>query len=118
MLEGPITDTINAFLSTRGLELNKEKTCVTNIRVGFNFVGFHFKRYLYRKNPRGTVLLIKPAPKNVQKLKEKLKVFFKEHKNLTRYQLVKLLNPILMGWSRYYNKVVRSKTFKKISHYV
>jgi len=36
---------IEAFLKTRGLELSKEKTVITHIDQGFNFLGWSFRKY-------------------------------------------------------------------------
>ena len=36
---------IEIFLNQRGLELSKEKTHITHIRDGFNFLGFNFRKY-------------------------------------------------------------------------
>lgn len=45
MLDGPIREAVNKFLEERGLSLNQEKTHLTSIKKGFNFLGFHFKQY-------------------------------------------------------------------------
>lgn len=38
-----VKPTVIAFLSERGLKLNESKTKITNIKAGFNFLGFHFR---------------------------------------------------------------------------
>lgn len=50
MLEGPIMRAVKDFLNRRGLNINPEKTHITNIKKGFNFLGFHFKSYTYGKS--------------------------------------------------------------------
>ena len=46
--------TIEAFLATRGLALNQEKTRVVSIDEGFNFLGFTIRKF------RNGKLLIMP----------------------------------------------------------
>src|ERR1039458_4183555 len=50
---------VEKFLRERGLELSAEKTHVTHIQKGFDFLGQNIRKY-------GRKLLITPAQKNVQ----------------------------------------------------
>jgi len=50
---------VEAFLAERGLELSKEKTKITHISEGFDFLGQNVRKY-------GGKLLIKPSVKNVK----------------------------------------------------
>lgn len=50
MLENKIKPAIEAFLKERGLELSEEKTKITHIDSGFNFLGFNVRKYS-RKRP-------------------------------------------------------------------
>src|SRR5664279_6648748 len=40
-----IIEVIELFLNPRGLKLSEEKTLVTNITKGFNFLGWNFRKY-------------------------------------------------------------------------
>ena len=48
------------YLNARGLELAKEKTKITNVAEGFDFLGFNIRTY---EDGRKTKLLIKPSEK-------------------------------------------------------
>lgn len=50
-------------------------------------------------------------------MKAKIKKVTKD-KNLRGLDLIQILNPILMGWAHYFNKVVRGKTFQSIGNYI
>lgn len=50
---------IREFLAERGLELSDEKTVVTNIDDGFDFLGWNFRKYNEK-------LIIKPSQKAVK----------------------------------------------------
>ena len=54
------------FLKERGLELSPEKTVVTHIEDGFDFLGQNVRKYNGK-------LLIKPSKKNVQAFLEKVR---------------------------------------------
>lgn len=58
-LEQKVLPVIINFLNERGLELSLEKTTITHIQEGFDFLGFNLRKYKGK-------LLIKPAKKGVQ----------------------------------------------------
>ena len=63
------------FLRERGLTLSEEKTLITHISEGFDFLGFNVRKY------NGT-LLIKPSSKSQKRFTEKLhEVVFKKIPN-------------------------------------
>ena len=114
MLDGPIRRAVNGFLRECGQSLNDEKTHITSVKKGFNFLGFNFRLYPTRKK---YVFIVKPAKKNIQKLKDKIKEITKD-KNLSALDLIQILNPILMGWANYFSKVVSSKVFGQLGKYI
>ena len=56
-----ITELIKSFLKERGLELSEEKTLITHIDDGFDFLGWNFRKYKGK-------LLIKPSKKSIVKV--------------------------------------------------
>ncbi|MDV2999160.1 MAG: Group II intron-encoded protein LtrA [Chroococcopsis gigantea SAG 12.99] len=92
------------------LELNSEKTHVTHVNQGFNFLGFHIQRYVSgHDRPK---MLVTPAPENVKKLMLKIKQMTKR-KYFQDSPLLKFsaLNAVLRGWINYY----RHSNAKKIA---
>ena len=74
------------FLGKRGLTLSEEKTLITHISEGFDFLGFNVRKY------NGT-LLIKPSPKSQKRFTEKLhEVVFKKNKAVAQQKLIEDLN--------------------------
>ena len=101
---------LTGFLEKRGLMLSEEKTLITHISEGFDFLGFNVRKY------NGT-LLIKPSPKSQKRFTEKLhEVVFKKNKAVAQQKLIEDLNPVLRGWGNYYSSVVSKTTFSKIDH--
>jgi group II intron reverse transcriptase/maturase len=66
ILEAEIKPAIETFLAERGLWLSPEKTVVTHINDGFDFLGFNVRKY------DGT-LLIKPSKAGVKRLLGKVR---------------------------------------------
>ncbi len=98
------------FLGERGLTLSEEKTRITHISEGFDFLGFNVRKY------NGT-LLIKPSSKSQKRLTEKLhEVVLGKNKTVAQQKLIEDLNPVLRGWGNYYSGVVSKTTFSKIDH--
>lgn len=94
-----------------GLELSDEKTRITHISEGFNFLGFNFKKY-------GGKLLIKPQPEKVETLKHKVKRVLNELKESPPAVVIHRLNPIITGWGMYYRHAVSKETFSTVENYV
>ncbi|MCY6485473.1 reverse transcriptase domain-containing protein [Clostridium aestuarii] len=107
ILENEIKPQISKFLSIRGLELSKEKTLITHIEQGFNFLGFNIKKV---KNK----LLIRPSKENVKRFLKEIKAVIKQNKTAKQENLINILNPKIRGWANYYRHVVSRKTYEKV----
>jgi RNA-directed DNA polymerase len=63
---------IQEWLAERGLELSEEKTRIVHIDDGFNFLGFHLRRYKGR-------LLIKPQKEKVLAKLAEIRAWLRMH---------------------------------------
>lgn len=118
MIEQVIQPAVSEFLAARRLWLSPTKTVITHLRDGFDFLGFNFRIYPRAKHPTGFGLLVKPAKKKVQRLKDKLKVVFKEMRQASSYALIMKLNPILRGWGAYYQHVVSKRIYTQMDFFI
>ena len=109
LLENEVKPLVEDFLSERGLELSIEKTKITHIEDGFDFLGQSVRRY------KGKIL-IKPSKKNVKDFLEKVRAIIKEHKQAKTENLIMQLNPVIRGWANYHRHVVSKQTFGKADH--
>lgn len=98
---------VEQFLATRGLELSAEKTRVTHIDAGFDFLGWNFRKYDGK-------LLIKPSRKNALAFYRKVKEVISGHKAIRQDQLIVMLNPMLRGWANYHHPVVAKQAFSRM----
>lgn len=106
-----IKDEVVAFLKERGLELSDDKTFITNINEGFDFLGWNFRKYKGK-------LLTKPSKKSIKRFTEIISQTITEGRAWSQEVLIAKLNPIIRGWSNYHNSVVSSDTFQKLDHII
>ncbi|SDO59650.1 RNA-directed DNA polymerase [Ralstonia sp. 25mfcol4.1] len=111
VLEHEVKPWVEEFLAIRGLSLSTEKTRIVNIAEGFDFLGWHFRKYSGR-------LLIKPSKKNAQAFYRKVKEAISANKTVKQEVLIRLLNPMLRGWAQYHSPVVAKATFNKMEHQI
>ncbi len=106
-----VKDLIKNFLKDRGLELSDEKTLITHIDDGFDFLGWNFRKYKGK-------LLVKPSKKSIKKFTDKVSITIENGKAWTQESLIDSLNPIITGWSNYHHSVVSSKIFGKLDNII
>ncbi len=104
LLEHEVRPLVERFLSERGLELSPEKTVITHITEGFDFLGQNVRKY------HGT-LLIKPSKASVKAVLAKVRGIIKENPTITAGKLIVRLNPVIRGWAYYHRHVVSKATF-------
>jgi RNA-directed DNA polymerase len=107
LLEREVKPLVETFLHQRGLALSNEKTRITHIEQGFDFLGQNVRKY------KGT-LLIKPAQKNVKAFLAKVRGIIKGHPTATAGNLIAQLNPVIRGWTNYHRHVVSARTFSDV----
>ena len=75
------------FLAARGLVLSPEKTKVTHIKEGFDFLGWNIRKYSGK-------LLMKPSKANVKAHLDQIREVIKANKTAKQADLIRLLNPV------------------------
>ncbi len=90
---------VKAFLSQRGLELSPEKTDVTHIQDGINFLGWNVSR-------TKDGILVRPSRRNIQSLLDKLEKLICTDTYKSSEELLKILWPVLAGWVNYHKGIV------------
>jgi RNA-directed DNA polymerase len=102
---------IEAFLSERGLILSSEKTKIVNIEEGFDFLGWHVRKYDGK-------FLIKPAKKNVTAVLRKIRTIIRGSKAEKQETVIARLNPVIWGWANYHRHQVAQQTFEKVDNVI
>jgi RNA-directed DNA polymerase len=105
---------IEEFLKERGLELSKEKTKITHISEGFDFLGQNVRKYRFgRTNAK---LLIKPSSKNIKTFLNGIRKTIKSMATASQENLIRKLNPKIQGWANYHRSIVSKEVYKKVDY--
>lgn len=107
ILEQKVKPVIVEFLRERGLQLSEEKTLITHIAQGFNFLGQNVRKY-------GNKLLIRPTRQSVRGVLEKARQLIRSCRGLKAAVLIRKLNPLLRGWANYHRHVASKRTFSRV----
>jgi RNA-directed DNA polymerase len=104
ILADEVKPLVERFLRERGLELSKEKTAITHIKTGFDFLGQTVRKYDGK-------LLITPSKKRVNSFLREVRRLIKANKAIAAGALIRQLNPVIRGWVYYHRRVVSSASF-------
>jgi RNA-directed DNA polymerase len=109
LLETEVRPLVEQFLHERGLVLSPEKTKITHITDGFDFLGQHLRDY------HGTIL-VKPSRARVHSLLAKARALIRANAQAKPGNLIEQLNPLIRGWAYYHRHVASKQTFAKVDH--
>lgn len=122
-----------SFLAEHGLQLSSEKTRIFPWKIGerLHFIGFIFHKIdracfhsrittQWKAGKRFTRrnLYVYPNPDEIMSLKRKIKSVFTENRDLSPYQIIELINPILHGWGNYFGIGNFLRTFSLLDHWI
>jgi RNA-directed DNA polymerase len=112
LLRNEVQPLVAHFLSERGLELSHEKTSITHIEDGFDFLGQAVRRY-------GTKLLLKPSRRSVRaflaRIDDEIQQDGGHH---TAGELIERLNPKIRGWALYHRHASSKRTFAHVDNVI
>lgn len=105
-----LRDLVSQFLEKRGLTLSEEKTMITHIDNGFDFLGWTFRKFKGK-------LIVKPSKYSIKTLIRKCaNIILKEGKASSQSELIRRLNQVIRGWSNYHRHVVASQAFSCVNN--
>ena len=112
-IENVILPLIRQFMAERGLVLSEEKTKITHISEGFDFLGFNIREY--KSNGK---LLTKPSKEAMKQFCDKVRTKIKGNKSAKASSLIRMLNHMIPGWANYYRYGASSKAFSRVDYEV
>lgn len=98
---------VKEFLAERGLRLSAEKSRITHISEGFDFLGAHIKKY-------GQKLLMQPAKQSYVGFVRGLRAFLESHRGMPVWKVVREMNRRIRGWANFYRCLVSTRVFRKL----
>jgi len=107
VLEQQVKPRVVAFLAARGLTLSEEKTTMTHVADGFDFLGQHIQKY------RGKVL-ISLAKKNLNAFLTDVREVITTSSSVKAATLIQQLNLKIRGWANYHRHISAKKTFSRV----
>lgn len=106
---------LESYLAKRGLTLSPEKTKITHIKEGFDFLGFNIRSY---KTQQGIKVYTKPSKDSIKNFKIKVSNIIRKAWNGDIQTLIESLNYLIIGTANYWRIGVSSKIFTQLDHYI
>jgi RNA-directed DNA polymerase len=110
LLRDQVQPLVAHFLKERGLELSHEKTRITHVEAGFDFLGQNVRRYRCGK------VLTKPSPSNVKTFLTKVRETIDRSGSQTAGEMIQRLNQQIKGWAMYHRYAASKRTFNSVDH--
>ena len=107
LLANEVIPVVEKFLKERGLELNREKSKITHIEEGFNFLGHSVRWY-------SSGLLTRPSKANVKNFLQEIRRTIKSKQTAKTEDLIRVLNPKILGWAHFFRHSAASRTFSYV----
>jgi RNA-directed DNA polymerase len=101
-----------AWLAPRGLAFNQAKTRIGHLTDGFDFLGFHVRRY------RNGKLIIKPSTAAISRIKDKLRHLMRSLRGQNAAEVIRVLSPVVRGWAACYRHQVSSRVFAQLDDFL
>jgi RNA-directed DNA polymerase len=118
-------DAIQEWLKGMGLELKDAKTRFAHTfeakeechgNVGFDFLGFTIRQYPVGKyvSRKQYVTIIKPSKKSIERHYAALAALIERRRAATIDEVIRTLNPTIIGWGNYVKTQVSKKAFQRL----
>jgi RNA-directed DNA polymerase len=100
-----------------GLTINREKTRITKLTEGFDFIGFEFVK---RRSPNSGKpnIYIHPSKSSQRNIRRRIKSFTKRRAPIKPAEFVKQVNQTVRGWVNYYRHTNASDAFRRLQRFI
>jgi len=114
----PYMESLEYMLSKLKLKLSEEKTSIVKAEEGFNFLGVRLILNNSRRSKDRKFCYGFPTSKSMKNLRSKIRQEIGRDYKPSLSHKIDFLNPILQGWTNYYNWLNSAEQFRKIDKYV
>lgn len=106
-----------AIASRMGLTINREKTRITKLTEGFDFIGFQFVK---RRSPKigKPCIYIFPSKGSQRNIRRRIKYFTKRRAAITPAEFVEQVNQTVRGWANYFRHTNASEAFRRLQRFI
>jgi len=98
---------VRDFLAERGLELSEEKTRITRIEDGFDFLSQRHRKYSGK-------LLIRPTPEALRGIRRLVRETLRRFRGAPVSAMIHRLNAQIRGWANYHRHVASATAFRDL----
>lgn len=109
-------DEVGDVLTGLGLRLAPDKSRVTHIDEGFDFLGFRIQRHTQRGSARRLIYTY-PSKKSMTSIKRKVKAVTKRITHQPVDGLLRQLNSAVRGWAQYFRHASSAHAYHNLQHY-
>ena len=112
-------DLSKRILNLLKLELNMDKSRITDVAKGFDFLGIHYqRRYSSLRNKE--VIRMYPSRKSMEKFRQRVKDLAKITKTHVKSMdtLISELNALIRGYTNYFNHTNATLQYRSLYHFV
>ena len=113
----PVLDVFAGMAKKMDLVINKEKTRITRLTDGFDFIGFNFVK---RKSPTSgkNTIYICPSKQAQQNIRNRLKYLTNRRAPIKPKEFTELVKPVVMGWVNYFRHTNASDAFRRLQRFI
>ncbi len=106
-----------AISKRMGLIINHEKTHITKLIDGFDFIGYNFVK---RKSPTSgkNKIYISPTKSSQKRICNRLKYLTSRRAPIKPKEFIGLIKPVILGWVNYYTHTNASQAFRKVQRFI
>ena len=99
------------------LTLNQDKTRITPLSEGFNFIGFEFVK---RRSPSSGKkrIYIFPSKRSQRNIRNKIRSFTRRRAPIQPSEFVRQINQAVLGWANYYRHTNASQAFRSLQRFI
>ena len=106
------------FIARRmALLVNREKTRITKLTEGFDFLGFYFVKRPSLKTGKN-VIYIFPSRDSQSSIRRRIKYFTKRRAPVPPDEFVGQINEAVRGWAEYYRHTNASQAFRALHRFI
>jgi len=106
-----------AIASRMGLTVNREKTRITKLVDGFNFIGFEFVKRRSPKSGKWSIYIF-PSKRAQRNIRQRIKYFTKRRAPIAPAEFVEQVNQTVRGWVNYFRHTNASQAFRSLQRFI
>ncbi|MCX7342774.1 MAG: reverse transcriptase domain-containing protein [Proteobacteria bacterium] len=114
------TDVLKTFTEIAkrmDLTVNEEKTKITKLTDGFDFIGFHFVKRKSLKSGKDSMYIF-PSKRTQQAIRNKLKYLTSRRAPITPPPPPPKVRPVVMGWVNYFRHTNANEAFRLLQRFI